>query len=62
MTEEMYNNDIGRLRFEFAGEFLVYVNYEFEDYAHYHDRTGRGHPDAAMREIMQRKKIRPDAT
>lgn len=55
MTEEMWNSDIGSLHFFFAGPFIVYINYEFEDYAHYHDRTGKGHPDAAMREIMQHK-------
>lgn len=55
MIDEMWNDDIGTLYFTFAGPFVTYVRYEFEDYAHYHDRTGKGHPDAAMREIFHHK-------
>ncbi len=55
MTEKMWNDDMGGLYFTFAGPFTVFVRYEFEDYAHYHDRTGRGHPDAAIREAIHNK-------
>lgn len=62
MSNKIHNDDVGTLYFPFAKHITIYIRYEFEDYAHYHDRTGKGHPDAAMREIMHHKKIRPDAT
>jgi hypothetical protein len=52
---KIFNNDIDALYFIYLAHLTCFVKYEFEDFAHYHDRTGKGHPDGALREIMQHK-------